>query len=592
MSLTKVSYSMITGAAVNVLDFGAVGNGVADDTDAIKAAIAKAVALTQSGNSGIFGSGVTTGTAPTVFFPSGVYKISSALTPDTVQALNYIWFAGEASIITLSAGVICFGGVGFDVRFEGLTFRGGDCGISIKTNNVDTTRIDIINCEFNNQTTACIKSDNNSGSTLLNIYNCKFTRYFSAVGTTGHVAYFGSIDWINFYDCWFYNGSYCCIYNASTLNLFNCVGVPVDAMNTVALGRWVDNYSSVTIDNFRFGGEGSGATFVHNYADMDTTYPIIPSAVIIRNCLAAYTADYVIKFIKLPNRVIFTNNDGLVDSDGFYFAPTLTQTEFLNFQTIGTFEQGNKQFLGTLGTNAQQRTGYEIFIAKAAQRDVSLIPYKDRFVPADIYGSGAFGGGWALDNATNVTAAFVNNAYDVSTWEFVSTTSGTSIFTVSLASYLNPTVLANNITYTLSIQIDASVLSKETVIDIAIAGVVRPLVLTQGNNVFNIPFVYLNTTGVSNAAFDTLLLSCSSMIAGDTIALGRCILIKGLVTYTKEVLELHDTGTPAAYTNGIGYDVGYYRGDISYNSAAASAGFIGSVCTAAPATWKTFGLIS
>ena len=82
------------------------------------------------------------------------------------------------------------------------------------------------------------------------------------------------------------------------------------------------------------------------------------------------------------------------------------------------------------------------------------------------------------------------------------------------------------------------------------------------------------------------------MIAGDTIALGRCILIKGLVTYTKEVLELHDTGTPAAYTNGIGYDVGYYRGDISYNSAAASAGFIGSVCTAAPATWKTFGLIS
>ena len=60
MSLTKVSYSMIDGAPANVQDFGAVGNGVADDTVAIQTALD----ATEGG---------------VVFLPIGTYIISDTI---------------------------------------------------------------------------------------------------------------------------------------------------------------------------------------------------------------------------------------------------------------------------------------------------------------------------------------------------------------------------------------------------------------------------------------------------------------------------------------------------------------------------------
>ena len=62
MSLTKVSYSMITGSPVNVLDYGAVGDGVADDTAALQAAIDYAGSIHG-----------------TVIIPPGLYKTTATL---------------------------------------------------------------------------------------------------------------------------------------------------------------------------------------------------------------------------------------------------------------------------------------------------------------------------------------------------------------------------------------------------------------------------------------------------------------------------------------------------------------------------------
>ena len=80
MSLTKVSYSMITGAILNVKDFGAIGNGVADDTAAIQAAItyAEASATPPSAAPGVV----------TIYFPFGIYNISSALA--VTKSLSFV----------------------------------------------------------------------------------------------------------------------------------------------------------------------------------------------------------------------------------------------------------------------------------------------------------------------------------------------------------------------------------------------------------------------------------------------------------------------------------------------------------------------
>lgn len=107
MSLTKVTYSMIDGALVNVFDFGAVGNGVTDDTVAIQAAI---------------------DTGKSVVFPEGTYPASN-LTQST--AAQRFYGMGNV-VIKKNANGVLFTASGRAIMFEGIKFDGnfnftGDC---------------------------------------------------------------------------------------------------------------------------------------------------------------------------------------------------------------------------------------------------------------------------------------------------------------------------------------------------------------------------------------------------------------------------------------------------------------------------------
>lgn len=85
MSLTKVSYAMVTGAPINIKDYGAVGDGTNDDTTAIQAALNDAAPARKA-----------------VYIPAGNYKITAPLNV-TVGGLGYgglIYGDGYASTIT------------------------------------------------------------------------------------------------------------------------------------------------------------------------------------------------------------------------------------------------------------------------------------------------------------------------------------------------------------------------------------------------------------------------------------------------------------------------------------------------------------
>jgi len=102
MALTKVSYSLINGAAINVLDYGAVGDGTTNDTAAIQAAINAAIAQRKA----LYFPRTTLGTL-------GLYLITAPL---TISAGIHIYGEG-----TNYSGLLCNNTSGFQIA-AGVNF--------------------------------------------------------------------------------------------------------------------------------------------------------------------------------------------------------------------------------------------------------------------------------------------------------------------------------------------------------------------------------------------------------------------------------------------------------------------------------------
>jgi polygalacturonase len=89
MSLTKVSYSMIQGAAVNVLDFGADPTGATDSRNAISLAFDEVLA------------------GGTLYFPKGTYKVDSQIVKNATGPIEIYCEPGTVLDATASTDYSC-----------------------------------------------------------------------------------------------------------------------------------------------------------------------------------------------------------------------------------------------------------------------------------------------------------------------------------------------------------------------------------------------------------------------------------------------------------------------------------------------------
>jgi hypothetical protein len=165
---------------VSVKDFGAVGDGVADDTAAIQAAI----------NAAYMPSGSYPGNAKgSVYFPPGVYLITSAIDATTVGGL--VGNSAGTSILLLSGTsttVNCYGGC----KVQKLGFKNNNTSATAVTFPVLAYLSRIEECYFFSFTTG-ISIANSFGTTTFNSYtdnifqNCTNGIVFVGTVTTSRI---------------------------------------------------------------------------------------------------------------------------------------------------------------------------------------------------------------------------------------------------------------------------------------------------------------------------------------------------------------------------------------------------------------------
>jgi len=370
MSLTKATYSMIDGPVGNVKDFGAVGDGVADDTAAVQAAIDEICDA----------QGI-------LLFPPGTYALSAPLTfPNksfvirgsgpTATNISEIPGSGQIKLFDMS------GTNGPSVVIEQMGFFGptggpgyGGDGIYFSASN----GVSVVNCWFGGLLNGVNKANDSSYVRLL---DCTFEYCYNAITFDQGVQCI--VDNTTFYRNTFdYNLSGQC-----SLGLFTN-STHAETINTCV---YLNGVKDAIIEN------------VTCRQDFDTRVPIIVQMAnscqrnILRN-IRSY--NFGSKLIALNSAAANTNNL----FDGLYFSVVLPAT-----LPVGTGGNGIEISASNQGNTFSNFN----FVAI----DVGIVEAggDNRFVNGIVNNSGT--SGIRIQGATNsefVGITLVNNAVDWAT---------------------------------------------------------------------------------------------------------------------------------------------------------------------------------
>lgn len=304
----------------NVMDFGAKGDNVTNDSAAIQAAVTAASALVTGGlhvAAGTRAAGGTGYSTPAIYFPRGRYKIVAPIDPGSVG----LFFSHDKAILIQDnpAADIIYGET-FRLWFRNLSFVGGRNQISLTNANVDTTQVVMSNCEFHASAGAAINARASLVSATMTIEHCYFLRPKQVISTY--------CDKTTFRDCWvfisksnFAANTAAFLHTRGELIIDNCQLVPTIAAGgaRVVNARWIDAYGSLKcINGTRFGGEDAGMGIVWWYAAPAISYPWQGPICVFRDCSisAGAAADPASGVLHLrgaiPQTFIYDANSSLV----------------------------------------------------------------------------------------------------------------------------------------------------------------------------------------------------------------------------------------------------------------------------------------
>ena len=580
MALTKVTYAMIENAAINIADYGAVGDGTTDDTTAIQNAITEAI-----------------GTSGYLYVPAGTY-IASTL---TINNSLTVYGAGSLSVIKQKSStaddLLKITGTGNNVIIDNLTFDGNFAGQAAQSSN------------------SIIRATADGSTSLANVFslvvqNCEFRNpAFSAVRVQGdNLATTREVAWI--LNNRFVNG-------AEGVDNVGQDYNPRDIAMDDLVEAWIQNniFESDSAPS-NFGRCAIVIQQTQTLVERLTELHIIGNRINRRGCNVSQSLGAIDLYIWGSNCVVRDNIIKNSYASAIKWKQNAARLTVLN-NKIDTLQVAVGSALN--GNNPTNGTAKDLCIVEGNQVNdwpgatSGVIVIEGFTTPPDDYSEGIVirnnqlkdCSGWQIQVANTKSATIDGNQMfpNSGVVGIVATTANdgqlriTNNFIGACSSYAIVTVGTNVATFD-SIVNGNTVISNAQTYSIYLAG--RRVTCNDNyvaDSVGGISLATITDAEVCNNFFKNLSGGIAVFVDGVTnlaIFGNSAIGVTNGAFYNAAVTIKRDFSNTWNWVAGTPV-TGYYNvSDILWNNAAAAGGKIGWVCTTAgsPGTWKTFGDIT